>query len=152
MLKHISPCISSDLLKVLNDMGHGDILVLADANFPGDSLCRQGSAISLRADGVGIPQLLDAVLDLIPLDRHCQYPVKLMQKMPCDAAIPCPIWDTYKHILQQHDSRGEAVLESLERFAFYDYVRRNAYAVVVTGERAVYANVMLQKGVISPEK
>ena len=144
MLKNIPPILSPELLKVLCEMGHSDRIVIADGNFPAESMGK--NAIVIRADGHGVPELLDAILTLFPLDTYVEKPVSLMQVMPGDTA-KTPIWDTYKEIIARHDPRGAAAVGEIERFAFYEEAKQ-AYAIIATGEKAVYANVMLQKGVV----
>ncbi|MBR1764060.1 MAG: fucose isomerase [Ruminococcus sp.] len=144
MLKNIPPILSPELLKVLCEMGHSDRIVIADGNFPAESMGRD--SIVIRADGHGVPELLDAILTLFPLDTYVEKPVSLMQVMPGDTA-KTPIWDTYKEIIARHDHRGADAVGEIERFAFYEEAK-NAYAIIATGEKAVYANVMLQKGVV----
>ena len=144
MLKNIPPILSPDMLKVLCEMGHGDRLVIADANFPAASMGK--NAIVLRADGHSATELLDAILTLFPLDTYVEHPVSLMQVMPGDN-VKTPIWDEYKAIVAKHDARGADAFGEIERFAFYEESRK-AYAIIATGEKALYANVMLQKGVI----
>ena len=147
MLKNIPPIISPELLSVLNEMGHGDRICIGDGNFPGSSVASAEGAILLRADGHGVPEILDAVLTLIPLDQYVEHPAALMQVVPGDPT-KTPIWETYKEILARHEDRGAACLEELERFAFYDRVKTKSYAVIMSGEKAKYANVILKKGVI----
>ena len=144
MLKNIPAVLSPELLKVLCEMGYSDRIVIADGNFPAESMGKNCKVI--RADGHGVPELLDAILTLFPLDTYVEKPVSLMQVMPGDKA-ETPIWEEYKRIVKKHDSRGEAAVGEIERFAFYEEAR-SAYAIVATGEKAVYANVMLQKGVV----
>lgn len=143
MLKGVPAILPPDLLKILCEMGHGDEITIGDANFPGASLCSR----VIRMDGHGIPEILEAILTLIPLDQYVEHPAALMQVMPGDPT-KTPIWDTYKTILAKHDGRGSACLEEIERFSFYDRVREKSYAVVMSGEKATYANVILKKGVI----
>ena len=144
MLKNIPAVLSPELLKVLCEMGYSDRIVIADGNFPAESMGKNCKVI--RADGHGVPELLDAILTLFPLDTYVEKPVSLMQVMPGDKA-ETPIWEEYKRIVKKHDSRGEAAVGEIERFAFYEEAR-SAYAIVATGEKEVYANVMLQKGVV----
>ena len=144
MLKNIPPILSPELLKVLCEMGHSDRIVLADANFPSESVGKD--AIVLRYDGLRIPELLDAILTLYPLDTYVVHPVQLMAVVPGDP-VQTPIWNTYEQIVAKHDGRGAAAFGSLERFAFYENARK-AYCVIATGETAQYANIMLQKGVV----
>ncbi len=139
MLKGISPIISPDLLRILDKMGHGDEIVFSDGNFPGESIGR----IVLRADPVGVPDLLRAVLPLFPLDSYDNN-VYLMDKTEQDRDLKVEIWDEYKKIVAEHTDKEPVFLE---RFAFYERARK-AYAVVVTGESAIYANIILKKGVV----
>ena len=142
MLKGIPKILSPELLKVLCEMGHSDRIVIADGNFPSESMGKD--AIVIRCDGHGVPEILDAILQVFPLDTY----VNLMQLMPDDVGkVETPIWDTYKEIVKKHDDRGEAAIGNIERFAFYDEAK-TAYAIIATGESAIYANVMLQKGVV----
>ena len=144
MLKNIPAILSPELLKVLCEMGHSDRIVIADGNFPAESIGKD--AIVIRADGHGVPELLDAILTLFPLDSYVEKPVTLMEVMPGDP-VKTPIWDTYKQIVTKHDTRGAEAVGTVERFRFYG-LARSAYAIIATGEKAVYANVMLQKGVV----
>jgi len=139
MLKGISKIISPELLYVLAQMGHGDEIVISDGNFPGESIGRK----TLRADGCGVPELLSAILELFPLDT-CAPPVYLMDKTEQDRELEVPIWEEYRRITARYTD-AEPVF--LERFAFYERAKQ-AYAVVVTGEGAIYANVILKKGVV----
>ncbi len=144
MLKNIPAILSPELLKVLCEMGHSDRIVIADGNFPAESMGK--SAIVIRADGHGVPELLDAILTLFPLDTYVDTPVNLMEVMPGDTA-KTPIWEEYKKIVSAHDERGAKAIGHIERFEFYEQAK-TAYAIIATGEKAVYANVMLQKGVV----
>ncbi len=144
MLKNIPPILSPSLLKVLCEMGHSDRLVIADGNFPAESMGKD--AIVIRCDGHGVPELLDAILTVFPLDTYVEKPVQLMQVMPGDP-VETPIWDTYREIVAKHDPRGAAAIGEIERFAFYEESRR-VYCIIATGETALYANIMLQKGVV----
>lgn len=145
MLKGIPAILSPELLKVLCEMGHSDRIVLADGNFPSQSMGRNG--IVIRCDGHGIPQLLKAILEVFPLDTYTEHPVQLMQVMPGDP-VETPVWDEYRAIISSADERGEGAMGSAERFAFYEEAK-NAYAIVATGEKALYANIILQKGVVT---
>lgn len=147
MLKGIPAILSPELLKILCEMGHSDRVVIADGNFPAESMGKKG--IVIRCDGHGNPEILEAVLSLFPLDSYTEHPVKLMEVVQGDR-VETPIWDTYKEILKKHDTRGDAIIEYTERFRFYEEAK-TAYAIIATGETALYANVMLQKGVILPE-
>ena len=115
MLTGVPGILSPDMLKVLCEMGHGDSLVIADGNFPAESVGK--NAIVLRADGHGVPELLDAILTMIPLDQYVEKPVHLMEVVPGDP-VETPIWDTYKEIIGLHDERDSDVIGTYERFAF----------------------------------
>ena len=145
MLKGIPSIISPELLKVLCEMGHSDTIVIADGNFPTESMGKNCKVI--RMDGHGVPEILDAILELFPLDAYIDKPVHLMEIVPGDTA-KTPIWDTYKEIITKHDSQGADLVTNVERFAFYEETKV-AYAVIATSEKALYANILLQKGVIS---
>lgn len=125
-------------------MGHSDRLVIADGNFPSESMGKNAKVI--RCDGHGVPELLEAILTVFPLDTYVETPVSLMQVMPGDN-VETPIWDEYKEIITKHDERGEKAIGQTERFAFYEETK-TAYAIIATGESALYANIMLQKGVV----
>lgn len=144
MLKGISPLISPELLSVLDAMGHGDTLVIADGNFPAESMGENG--IVIRCDGHGVPELLEAILKLFPLDQYVDQPVQLMEKVPGDT-VATPIWDTYKELVAKYDERGDKIIGFLDRFKFYDETKE-AFCVIATSERAQYANVLLKKGVV----
>lgn len=146
MLKGIPKILSPELLKVLCEMGHSDRLVIADGNFPAESMGK--NAIVIRMDGHGVPEILDAVLQVFPLDTYVDTPVTLMQLMDSDVGkVETPIWDTYKEIVSKYDERGAKAVGNMERFQFYDEAKE-VYCIIATGESAVYANVMLQKGVV----
>lgn len=146
MLKGIPKILSPELLKVLCEMGHSDRICIADGNFPSESMGRD--CIVLRMDGHGVPEILDAILEVFPLDMYVEKPVTLMQLMDCDIGkVPTPIWDTYAEIVAKHDERGSAAVGNIDRFDFYDEAKK-CYCIIATGESAVYANVMLQKGVV----
>ena len=142
MLKGIPAILSPELLKILMEMGHGDTLVIGDGNFPAASLAAEGRLV--RLDGHGVPEVLDAILKLFPLDSYVETPVSLMAVMPGDP-VETPIWDTYAEIVERR--APGAKLGHIERFKFYETAKR-AYAIVATGETALYANIILQKGVV----
>ena len=144
MLKGIPSILSPELLKVLCEMGHSDRIVIGDGNFPAESMGKD--AIVIRCDGHGVPELLDAILQVMPLDTYVEKPMNLMEVMPGDP-VETPIWDTYKEIVAKHDKRVAACVGNIERFQFYEEAKK-AYAIIATGESAVYANVMLQKCVV----
>ena len=147
MLKNIPPILSPELLKVLCEMGHGDRICIGDGNFPGASMAKPNNCVLVRADGRGVPELLDAILQVIPLDEYVEHPALIMQVADKDKGLEVPIWDTYKQIVAKHDSRGAAAFGSVERFAFYEEAR-NTYCILQSGETAIYANIILQKGVV----
>ena len=142
MLKGIPSILPPDLLKILMEMGHGDEICLGDGNFPHAST----NSRIVRCDGQGVPALLDAILTLMPLDIYVDHPVTLMAVVPGDQTAT-PIWNEYQAIIARHDARGSAAISNIERFAFYEKARR-CYAVVATGEKALYANIILKKGVV----
>lgn len=146
MLKGIPPIISPELLKALCEMGHGDELIIADGNFPCESIGKD--AIVVRADGNGVAEILDAVLQLIPLDRYTEKPVALMEVVKGDSCPEPEIWKTYEALLNKYEPDHHDI-EMTERFAFYERAKK-AYLIIATGETAVYANVLLKKGVVTP--
>ncbi len=140
MLKNIPSILSPELLKILMEMGHGDELVIADGNFPS---ANYGQRL-VRLDGHGVPEVLEAILELFPLDIYVDAPVALMEVVKGDTFVPT-IWDVYKGIIE--DKEGEKQIENVERFKFYDRAKE-AYAVVATGETSLYANIIIKKGVV----
>ncbi len=141
MLKNIPDILSPDLLKILMEMGHGNELVIADGNFPAASIAQR----LVRLDGHGIPEILQAILTFFPLDTYVEFPVGLMAVTPGDNTMPV-IWEEYRKIIR--DSREPfRDFETIERFAFYERAKK-AYAVIATGESALYANIILKKGVV----
>jgi L-fucose mutarotase len=141
MLIGIAPCISPELLALLHRMGHGDELVLADAFFPGDSC----NPRVLRADGIGIPELLDGILALVNPDDYDPAPFVMMAPVPGDELDPA-VERTYRVAIDRH-WRAAPPIARLERFAFYERARK-AFAVVMTGETVKYGNIIIKKGVI----
>ena len=142
MLKGVSKIVSPELIKVLCEMGHGDEIVIADGNFPSENFGKR----VIRADGISGTEMLDACLALIPLDTYSDPNFILMQLMDCDKGRINPvIWDEYKAIAEKHDRNVR--VGNIDRFEFYERAK-NAYAVIATGEAAVYANIILKKGVI----
>ncbi|ELU09742.1 hypothetical protein CAPTEDRAFT_178290 [Capitella teleta] len=139
--------ISPYLLSVLSLAGHGDEIVLADAHFPTSSICREGP-VEVRADGLNIPELLGAILKLVPLDQYVDEPVALMQRVPEDEAknLPVPIWDKYQDVVNKAEGK-KITMEKVERFAFYERAKK-AFAVVHTGETAQYGNIIIKKGCV----
>jgi L-fucose mutarotase len=143
MLKGVPNIISPELLKILMEMGHGDEIVLTDGNFPAASVARR----LVRADGHNIPELLEAILKFFPLDTYVDSAVALMAVVPGDNVKPT-IWEKYRGIIKKSGEEFKD-FEMVERFAFYERAAK-AYAVVATSEAALYANVILKKGVIKP--
>ena len=144
MLKNIPNIISPKLVKILSEMGHSDFLVIADGNFPAESMGKNSRVI--RMDGHNVPEVLDAILQLFPLDTYAKTPVALMEVMKGDT-VKTPIWDEYKSIVKKYDERGAEAFENIERFAFYEKAK-DAYVIIATSEKALYANIILQKGVL----
>ena len=142
MLKGIPSLLSPELLKVLMEMGHGDTLVIGDGNFPPASIA--GDSPLIRLDGHGCAEVLDAILTLFPLDTYVDAPVSLMEVVPGDN-VETPIWDEFAKIIEKHQPGTK--IRHVERFSFYDEAKK-CYAVISTGETALYANVILQKGVV----
>jgi L-fucose mutarotase len=141
MLKNVPPILSPELMKTLMEMGHGDEIVLADGNFPAASVARR----LVRCDGHGVPELLEAVLKFFPLDIYVDRPVALMAVVPGDKTRPT-IWEQYRTLIKNSGEKFSD-FEFVERFAFYERAR-HAYAVVATSEKALYANIILKKGVL----
>lgn len=140
MLKNIPPLIGADLLHALRSMGHGDEIAIVDANYPAASA---GPEL-VRMDGHSATDVLDAVLTLMPLDEFVEDSAVLMQVVG-DPTKREPIMDSFAKIVANHDA--EVTLQSVERFAFYERVF-GAYAIVQTGERRLYGNIILKKGVL----
>ncbi len=139
MLKGIHPAISPDLLKVLAEMGHGDEIILADAHFPGHSF----NSRVLRADGLSVTTLLDAILPLFELDSYAP-PLVMMQAVEGDSLDP-EVERQYMAVVHRHVPAANPPA-LIGRFDFYDRAR-NAFAVVITGETRKYGNLLLKKGV-----
>ncbi len=140
MLIGISPLISPDLLALLHRMGHGDEIVLADAHFPGETYGKR----VLRADGVRIPDLLDAILPLFALDTYVDSPLIMMCAVPGDELDPA-VEASYRQAIDRHWPSTPPI-QRIDRFDFYDRAKQ-AFAVLMTGETAKYGNLILKKGV-----
>lgn len=140
MLKGISPLFSPELLATIYRMGHGDEIVIADAHFPGHTMNDQ----VIRADGLLVADLLDAMLPLFALDAYVDDPVVMMACMPGDEPDPAVEGD-YRAAIDRH-APDTLPVQFIERFAFYERAKK-AYAVVMTGEARIYANIILKKGV-----
>jgi L-fucose mutarotase len=141
MLKNIPAILCPELLKTLMEMGHGDEIIIADGNYPSHS---QGVPV-IRADGHDVQSFLDAILDYFPLDTYSDHPVALMQVVEGDPTVPV-IWDRYKEIIVDKGYDLQ-VLENIDRFDFYDR-SKEALANIATSDKALYANILLKKGVV----
>jgi len=142
MLKNIPPLIGPDLLHMLRSMGHGDEIVIADANFPAAS---SGPKL-VRLDGHSATDVLDAILSLMPLDEFVDHTAFLMEVVG-DPDAREPIMDAFEDIVHRYEP--DAKVAKLERFKFYERAS-TAYAVVQTGEGRLYGNIILKKGIIRP--
>lgn len=141
MLRDINPILSPELLYALRAMGHGDEIVISDANFPGEGL----GPDCIRADGSTASEMLEAILSVMPLDSFVPDPALTMQVVGDPDAVPEAVADFQKIINATADN--PATIQTLERFAFYERAAK-AFAVVQTGERRLYGNIVLKKGVI----
>lgn len=142
MLKNIPKLLSPKLVKVLMEMGHGDEIVIADGNYPGAS----NANILVNADGLNTPELLDAILELFPLDTYVESPVTLMSVVEGDEDNMPTIWEDYKELFNKHED-NEINISHISRDDFYEKSRK-AYAIITTSEEALYANLILKKGVV----
>lgn len=142
MLKGVPKILSPDLLKILCEMGHTDTIVLGDGNFTGANFAKLGDCKFIRADGLSAVELLDAILEVTPLEEDIENPVMLMA---CDKDLDIKIWDEYKKVIAKHND--QVSVGFLERYDFYKQAKK-AYCIVQTGEEAIYANVIIRKGVI----
>ncbi|WP_041554741.1 RbsD/FucU domain-containing protein [Oceanithermus profundus] len=140
MLKGIPPLLSPELLAALAEMGHGDEIAIVDGNYPAHS---SGPPV-IRADGLGTPELVQAILELMPLDTFTDANVWYMDNG--EAAKP-EIWKAFDAVLA--DSGEDARVAAIDRFAYYERARE-AYAIVATSETRLYACIILKKGVIFP--
>lgn len=144
MLKGLDPLLGPDLLQVLRAMGHGDEIVITDANYPSES----AGPIVVRLDGQESPRVLDAVLSVMPLDEFVPEAAWHMQVVG-DPTGEMPIFGLFREIIARREG-PKFKLHSLERYAFYERARQ-AYAVVATGERRLYGNIILKKGIVRPD-
>ena len=142
MLKGIPNLLTPDLLKILMEMGHGDTIVIGDGNFPAASMAKNSKLV--RLDGHNACETLEAILKVLPLDTYVESPVTLMEKVPGDD-VETPIWDDFGAIVEKYEPGTK--IGHIERFKFYEEAQK-AYAVVATSEAALYACVILKKGVI----
>lgn len=143
MLKNIPTVISPELLKALCEMGHSDTLVIADGNFPAHSIGK--NSLVIRADACGGLEMLEGILTLFPLDQYVDKPVTLMQKVQGDT-VETPIWEEYKQALSTYYPE-QNLIQQIDRFDFYEEAKK-AYLIIATSEKALYANIILQKGVV----
>ncbi len=143
MLKGIPSIISPELLKILDEMGHTDELTIGDGNFPGHTYGKK----VIRLDGHGVPEILDAILQVFPLDTYVDHPVTLMGVVKGDP-VETPIWDEYKKIVSKHDSRGADCFEEIDKWDFYKKTQEKSTVVIMSSESALYANIILKKGVV----
>ena len=141
MLKNIPNILSPDLLKILMEMGHGNDIIISDGNFPAASFAQR----LIRHDGHNVPEVLEAILKFFPLDTYVESPVGVMAVAPGDSYKPV-IWDEYKKIIINSKEPFKD-FEYIERFEFYERAKK-AYAVIATSESALYANIILRKGVV----
>ena len=149
MLKNVNPLLTAELLSVLAAMGHGDELAVTDANFPADSVARgtcHGRVVCLA--GVSVPQAVSAILSDLPLDEFVAAPVRRMASNLTAGEIP-EVQQEVQAIVDEAAGRHWP-MGDLERFAFYE-AARNSYAVVFTGERRLFGNVLIKKGALPPE-
>ena len=144
MLKNLDPLLTPDLLQVLRAMGHGDEIVLVDANYPAESA---GPEV-VRLDGIEATRVLDAVLSVMPLDDFVPEACWRMEVVGA-AGDEQPIFEEFRAIIAKREG-AKFKLASLERFAFYERARE-CFAVVATGERRLYGNIILKKGIVRPE-
>jgi L-fucose mutarotase len=140
MLKKISPLFSPELLAALYRMGHGDEIVLADAHFPGHTMNEH----VIRADGLQIENLLDAILPLYALDSYVDDPVVMMQVVAGDEPDRS-VESGYRSVIDKYAPETPAIV-LIDRFDFYERAK-SAFAVVMTGDTRKYANIIIKKGV-----
>lgn len=141
MLKGIPKILSPELLKVLMEMGHTDEIVIADGNFPAGTYSQR----LIRLDGHNVPEILEAILKFFPLDTYVEKPIALMEVVKGDPVVP-KIWDEYKDIINKNYDKFTD-FEYMDKWDFYERAKK-AYAVIATGESAIYANILLKKGVV----
>ena len=144
MLKGIDPLLNADILYTLRAMGHGDDIVIADANFPAETMARK----LIRMEGATGPRMLEAVLSVLPIDDFVPDPA-LRIEVVGDADAEPEVCREYREILARAE-HGRVQLGKIDRFAFYERARQ-AFAVIATGEPRLYGCVLLKKGVIRPE-
>jgi len=143
ILKGVNSLISPDLLHLLASMGHGDEIVIADANFPATSVARR----LVHMTGVNATSALEAILSLVPLDQYIEHPAAVMAVVDDPQATP-EIYTEFLDVIVKAEDKN-CVLERVERFAFYERARK-AFGVIATNEIRLYGNIIISKGVISP--
>jgi len=143
MLKGIPAILGPELLKTLCEMGHTDELTIGDGNFPGHTYGKK----VIRMDGHNVPEILNAVLQVFPLDTYVEHPVILMQVVQGDQ-VDTPIWNEYKKIVSKFDDRGERCFQEIEKWKFYERTKEKSMVVIMTSEKELYANIILKKGVV----
>jgi len=143
MLKGIPAILSPELLKILCEMGHTDELTIGDGNFPGHTYGKK----VVRLDGHGVSEILDAILQVFPLDTYVEHPCTLMSLVEGDT-VKTPIWEEYKRIVSKYDGRGADCFEEIDKWEFYDKTKEHSSVVIMTSEKALYANIILKKGVV----
>lgn len=141
MLKGIPAIMPPELMKILMEMGHGDELLICDGNYPKFGCPER----CVRMDGHGIPEILDAILRFMPLDAYVEHPVTFMAVLPNDPYKP-EIWPVYKEIGAKYEKEGLRE-QTINKYDFYEQGKK-CYACISTGEAALYANVILKKGVV----
>ena len=145
MLRTINPLLSPELLHILASMGHGDTLVIADANFPGEQIARANGCRYVRLDGILATDVLKAVLELMPLDDFVKDPAYVMEVVGDAAEVP-PVVTEFQTVINEV-ADNPAPISAIERFDFYD-LSKQSYAIVQTGERRLYGNIIVKKGVV----
>jgi L-fucose mutarotase len=143
MLKNIDPLLTPELLYVLRAMGHGDEIVIVDANYPAESAGPQ----VIRLDALSATQALDIVLSVLPLDSFVP-DAALRMEVVGKPSREEPIFDEFRALIAKHEGPGFK-LHKLERYKFYERASE-CFAVIATGERRFYGNIILKKGVIPP--
>jgi L-fucose mutarotase len=141
MLKGIPKIIPPELMKILMEMGHGDELLICDGNYPRFGCPEK----TVRMDGHGIPEILDAILKFFPLDPYVEHPTTFMAVLPNDPYKP-EIWEKYREIGNEYEPDGLRE-EAIQKAEFYPKGAK-CYAAIATSEQALYANVILKKGVV----
>lgn len=150
MLEGISKLLTGDILKVLCDMGHGDELVIADANFPAESVAVSTGHTLIRIPGINASEFLESFIALFPVDwKYSKEPALVMERTREDADKPEPeAWKEFAAVLSEKEGKEHGIaLGHLEREAFYERARK-AYCVIQTGEERQYGNLILKKGVV----